>query len=351
VNPRISPRLTPGRTATSSFEEYRARLEDGDGYVRRDDPDSLFWRYVMAPANVPMRRVFSEEEYRVLNKTTTTAGGFLVPTELESQVVAAARAASAIAQLALELTTESGDTMLLPTRSADAAAVWTAESVGYTLADLTFGQTSLSAFKSATLVKATEELTQDSGVPFDEYLAMELGGRLGDLQDAAFCTGSGTGQPLGIVNASSTYTVSTAATGSSLLFKPADILQFFKALAAPYRPNASWIVAADDFASLAASADTAGGLVFPSLQNNLPTLYGRPVYISPNMPAPAANAKSLAFGRWDLAYCIRRVRGVGVERLDELYAENGQVGYKGSARVDGRPTLAAAAIIGAHSAT
>jgi HK97 family phage major capsid protein len=345
----VTPRVVSRRPA-SSLEEYRAQT-DGDGWNREDDPDSLFWRYVLAPAATSARKQFDEAEWRVLNKTTTTAGGFLVPTELESKVVTAARASSAIAQVALELQTDSGDTLLLPTRTTDAAAVWTGESAGYTIADLTFGQTSLSAFKSATLVKATEELAQDSGVPFDEYLALELGGRLGDLQDAAFSTGSGTGQPLGIVNASSTYTVTTAATGSSTLYKGADIQAFYKALAAPYRATASWIMHPDDYASLAGTLDTAGAYAFPELQTATPTLYGRPVYLGAAMPAPAANAKSLAFGDWRKAYCIRRVRGVGVERLEELYAENGQVGYKGMARVDGRPTLAAAAIIGAHSAT
>jgi HK97 family phage major capsid protein len=107
----------------------------------------------------------------------------------------------------------------------------------------------------------------------------------------------------------------------------------------------------DDFASLAGTTDTAGAFAFPSLQSAEPTLFGRPVYVDAGMPAPAANAKSLAFGNWQLSYAVRRVRGVGVERLDELYAGTGELGYKGTSRVDGRPTLAAAPIIGAHSAT
>jgi HK97 family phage major capsid protein len=348
VSPPVFPR--PNRQL-STLEEYRAAAADDERGWGADDPDSLFWRYVMAPSGLGARKVLNEEEYRVLNKTTTTAGGFLVPQDLESKVVSAARAASALAQLSLELLTESGETLLLPTRTTDAVAVWTAESAGYTLGDLTFGQTSLSAFKSATLVKTTEELAQDAGVPFDQYLGMELGGRLGDLQDAAFSVGSGSGQPLGIVHASSPYTVTTAATGSSTVFKGADIQVFYKALAAPYRAGASWIMHPDDYASLAGTLDSAGAFAFPSLQSAEPTLYGRPVYIGAAMPTPAASAKSLAFGNWQLAYAIRRVRGVGVERLEELYAATGEVGFKGAARVDGRPTLAAAAIIGAHSAT
>ena len=129
------------------------------------------------------------------------------------------------------------------------------------------------------------------------------------------------------------------------------MLAVFKALPAAYRPNATWIMAADDFASLAATADTAGGLVFPSLQNDPPSLFGRPVLIGPNMPTPAANAKSLAFGDWKRAFGIRRVRGVGLQRLSEVLSNTGQLAYRATERVDGRPLLTDSARILAHSAT
>lgn len=188
-------------------------------------------------------------------------------------------------------------------------------------------------------------------MPLDAYLAMELGGRLGQLEEIAFSIGSGTGQPLGAVHASSPYTVTTAAVGSTVLFKPADVLAFYLALGAAYRAQAAWVMHPTDFANLAASAATGGELVFPSLQGPEPTLYGRPVFLNAELPAPAANAKSLLFGDFKRAYAVRRVRGVGLQRLDELKAETGQIAYRAYERVDGRPTLASAAIIGAHSAT
>ena len=96
-------------------------------------------------------------------------------------VLSATRSRSALAQLAFELITSKGDNLLLPSRSADAAAVWSAESAGYTLADLTFAQTTLSAFKSATLMKVTEELAQDCRCPLrrvHEPRARRSAGRL-----------------------------------------------------------------------------------------------------------------------------------------------------------------------------
>jgi HK97 family phage major capsid protein len=106
-----------------------------------------------------------------------------------------------------------------------------------------------------------------------------------------------------------------------------------------------------DFASLVVLEHASGGLSFPSLQNSPPTLFGRPVYIDAQLPTPAASAKSLLFGQWQLAYGIRRVREISMQRQDELHADTGGVGYRLYTRVDGKPLLAAAAIIGAHSAS
>jgi len=110
------------------------------------------------------------------------------------------------------------------------------------------------------------------------------------------------------------------------------------------RPNA------DDFARLAGTADTAGGLVFPGLQFDPPSLFGRPVYIA-ELPAPAASAKSLVFGDMKRAYGIRRVNGVTFQRQEELLSDSGQVGLRAYARCDGRALLAYAARTLAHSAT
>jgi HK97 family phage major capsid protein len=52
-----------------------------------------------------------------------------------------------------------------------------------------------------------------------------------------------------------------------------------------------------------------------------------------------------------LAYGIRRVNGIGVQRQEELHSDSGQIGYRGYFRVDGRPLLSDVARILAHNAT
>src|SRR5215211_5476379 len=333
-------------------EQRRTSLDvfrDGSGGAARASSTGpleqrAFWSYVTAPA-----QIFQHEE-RVLSKAAS-GGGFLVPTDVADLVVAAARASSAVAQVAAEFVTARGELLGVSLAGTHGTAAWIAESGSYTPSDETITQQNLNAFKAGTKLIASEELLQDQEVGLDAYLASELGRRIGALQENAFVLGDGSGKPLGIVNASSGYTVVTAATGSATAFKLADVKAVYKALPLAYRPNATWLMNGDDYAELAALTDSAGGLLLPSLQAEPPSLFGRPVLASADLPAPAANAKSIAFGDWKLAYGIRRVNELSIKRQEEIHSDAGQVGYKAFWRVDGRPLLPDAARILAHSAT
>jgi HK97 family phage major capsid protein len=342
----VTPRISPRRGVTS-FQRFRAESHE------LSDEERAFWDYATLP---PLENDFDAEmtmpkdEYRVLSKATS-GGGFLVPTDLASKVTAASRAASTVAGLATEFLTADGQTFNVALDATLGAAAWLAESGGYTPVDDTMTQQAMGAFKATTKIIVSEELRTDEAVSLDDFLAGQFGYRLGALQEQAFSTGSGSGQPLGLVNASSTIAVVNAATGSSLLYKIADLMAVFKALPAAYRPTASWLIQADDFASLAGTTDSAGAFALPSLQFDPPSLFGRPVYISGYLPAPAASAKSLVFGDFKIAYGIRRVNSVSIQRQDELHSDLGQIGFRGWARVDGRILIADAARILAHSAT
>lgn len=56
------------------------------------------------------------------------------------------------------------------------------------------------------------------------------------------------------------------------------------------------------------------------------------------MPAIAAGAKSVAFGDFGY-YWVADRQGRSFKKLNELYAANGQVGFLGSQRVDGKLIL------------
>ena len=335
------PRETRGPRRRSSLEEFRADVPSGSLPPHSDE---AWWEHATNPKWVQL----DTPEHRALSRATGPAGNFLVPTDVEAQIISAARAESAIARHAREVPTTSGSTLNLPTSPTHGAASWTAENAATTPSDEVFGEISLTAPKMTTKVIVSEELAQDARVPFDEYLATEVGQRFGALEGTAFASGSGSGQPQGLIP---NVTAVTAATGSATSFKLADVVALYNALPAAYRPRAVFVFHPSAFSSLASLTDSSGGLVLPSLQTAEPSLLGRPVEVDANFPAPAANARSAVFADFQAAYTIRRVSGVSVQRLEELHSDNDQFGYRARERVDGRVVLADAARAFAHSAT
>jgi HK97 family phage major capsid protein len=352
VTPRVVPTVER-RDGRGSYAEFRSR-----GGATSFTPESVFWRYMTEPGEPIAEAVgqvrlatLDEQEQRVLSKATSAAGGYLVPSDFDNMVASVRRSRAVIGNLAREIVTDGGETFYLPSATTHGVATWTAENAGYTASDEVFSQTSVGAFKAATKVIASEELTQDAAGDFDRFLADELGQRIAVLEETAFAAGDGSGKPLGVVHSSSGYSVVTAATGSATSFKLADVRAAYDALPVANRANASWIFSPSAFSSLAGLTDTAGGLVLPSLHAAEPSLFARPVYVSPDFPAAAANARSAAFGDWSLAYTVRRVRGLGVQRVLEMHSDNGQIGYRAFERVDGRPTVLEAALVLRNSAT
>jgi HK97 family phage major capsid protein len=332
-------------SARGSLEEYRA-LEGLHRFTSTAPHESdAWWRYATAKFN---KGELDLAEQRALSRASGAGGNFLAPTDLEEQIVEAARAESAIARLANELITDSGSSLSIPTAPTGGTASWVAENATVTPSDPTLGEVLLGAHKSATRVIVSEELARDARVHFDRYLSDEIGRRLGVTQGQSFATGSGVGQPQGLAP---TVAAVTAATGSSTAYRLADLASVYRALPAQYRARASWICHPDTFAALASLTDSAGGLVLPSLQNAEPSLLGRPVLLEPFLPAPAPGARSIIFGDVRLSYTIRRVAGVSVQRLEELHSDNGQLGFRGRERVDGRVVLGDACRALAHSAT
>ena len=77
----------------------------------------------------------------------------------------------------------------------------------------------------------------------------------------------------------------------------------------------------------------------PSAQAGQPDrLLGYEIYTSPYVPTMAAGALTVAFGDFK-NYWIGDRAGRTVQRLNELYATNGQVGYVATERVDGKVIL------------
>jgi HK97 family phage major capsid protein len=174
------------------------------------------------------------------------------------------------------------------------------------------------------------------------YIAKEFARRIGAAEEQAFFSGNGTGKPLGILaNAGGAETGVTAASTSAITMD--EVMDLFYSLRAPYRRNSVFMMNDSTVKALRKLKNGSGDYIWqPSVTAGTPdTLLNRPVYTSSFMPEIAAAAKSILFG--DLGYYwVADREGRKFQRLNELYAATGQVGFLASQRVDGKLILAEA---------
>lgn len=268
-------------------------------------------------------------------------GGFLVPDEFENQLIQKLQEANVLWTISHVIQTNSGEHKI-PVVASEGTAAWLDEEAAYTESNTRFSQVSLAAHKLGTLIKVSEELLNDSAFDLMAYLSDEFGRRLGNAEEQAFLTGTGTNQPTGILtDTTGTSAGSTAAKTDTLTFD--DLIDLFYSLKAPYRQNAVFLMSDDTIKTIRKLKDKNDQYVWqPSVQAGQPDrILNCPVYTSPYMPNLAAGNKPILFGDFNY-YWIADRQGRTFKRLNKLYAVTGQVGFLGSQRVDAKVILPAA---------
>lgn len=313
----------------------------GDGEARGEGTASEEYRSAFFAG---LRKGFvglTPEEKRDLSVGTDSAGGYTVPDDLEAQVYEYGRFQGAISQFATTLNTTGGNPLAIPTVSAYGTSGWTAEANAFTESDPTFGQVSLSAYKGTHIAQVSEELLSDSAVDIEGLITRIMGENLVALEESAFAVGDGSGKPTGLTAASGGTSAGKTAASTSAVTAD-ELVDLFHSVSPVYRsrPGCVWLAADSTIAAIRKLKTGVSGdntyLWQPGLLAGQPdTLLGKPIYAHPNMPTIAAGAKVIEFGDM-AAYYIRRAGGLSIQRLNELYAASGQVGFRAFARVDAK---------------
>ena len=308
-----------------------------------DEYRTSFWDMMRSKAPLP-------SVVNALQEGTDSEGGYLVPDEYERTLVEALEEKNMFRQLAKVIRTSSGDRKI-PVVATKGTASWIDEEGAYTESDDSFGQVSIGAYKVGTMIKVSEELLNDSVFDLESYIAKEFARRIGAKEEEAFFTGDGSGKPLGILAA--TGGAETGVTAASSTAVTADeLMDLFYSLKSPYRKKAVWVLNDSTIKAVRKLKDSTGQYLWqPSLVAGTPdTLLGRPMKTSAYMPVIAAGAKTIAFGDFSY-YWIADRQGRSFKRLNELYAANGQVGFLGFQRVDGKLVLSEAVKVLAQKAS
>jgi HK97 family phage major capsid protein len=268
---------------------------------------------------------------------TDSEGGYLTPEEFETRLVQTMEPLSVMRQISSVITT--GSDRNIPVETSRSAATWTAEEAAYTTSDPVFSRVTLGAHKLGVIVKVSEELLQDAFFNIDAYMVDNFGRAFAEAEETAYVAGDGSGKPTGVAGSASagvTAAAVAAITGD-------ELIDLFHALKPGYRGRANWLMK-DSTAKLVRKLKDGDSqyLWQPGLQAGQPdTLLGRPVQISDGVAAAAASAVSVMFGDFSHYQIVDRA-GVSMQRLNELYAANGQVGFKAFKRTEGKLLLAEA---------
>ena len=226
----------------------------------------------------------------------------------------------------------------IPVAVGHSVAQWTAENASYTESNPTFGQKQIDAFKLTDLCRISTELLKDSAFDIEDYLRGEFARAFGIAEEQAFCVGNGTNQPTGLFTENGGMVGVTAASATAITVD--EVISLIHALKVPYRKNAKFLMNDATVALLRKLKDQYGQYLWqPSVQAGQPDrLLGYEIHTSSYVPTAKAGALPLAFGDFK-NYWIGDRAGRTVQRLNELYATNGQIGYVATERVDGKVIL------------
>jgi len=276
--------------------------------------------------------------YRNLVSNTAASGGALTPTDFYDQLLAHLIEVSGLLQAGPTIiNTAGGESLQIPRTTAHSTAALTAQVGAIAETDPQFSVVTLTAFKYGTLISVARELLDDSGVDLVSYLGTECGRALGNAFGADLVTGTGTGQPTGLV-ANSSQGVAGATTGVGGAPTYSNLVDLEYSVIAPYRQSRScyWLAADKTIGGFRKILDTQNRPIWePSMVLGSPDLLlGKPIVADPYVPAVATSSKSVFFG--DFAqFFVRLVGPVRFERSDDYQFNTDLVTFRAVIRGDG----------------
>lgn len=323
---KARPALGARGAASAQTQEHKSAFE---AYIRRGDEGAL-----------------RELEAKAFAGSAGADGGFLLPTETDSEigkrmaVVSPMRALATVRQV-------SGAVLKKPFALAGLSTGWVAETAARPqtntpqLAEMAFPTMELYAMPAAT-----QGLLDDSAVDIEAWIAAEVDVAFAEQEGTAFISGDGVNKPKGLLayetvaNASYAWgKVGYLATGAAGAFAntgPLDVLvDTVYSLKAGHRQNGTFLMNRKTQSALRRFKDTTGNYLWqpPASAGQAAALMGFPVAEAEDMPDVAANSMAIAFGDFRAGYLV--VDRTGIRILRDPYSAKPYVLFYTTKRVGG----------------
>lgn len=295
------------------------------------------------------RASLNGDHIRALSAGAGSEGGFLILPEQDSgALIQAVDNEVLIRQWATKFTVTTSASLGAVSLDADPSdSDWTSElATGLEDSAMAFGKRELVPNPLAKRIKISEKMLRH--VPKVEGLVISrLGYKFGVTEEKAYLLGNGAKRPLGLFVASNdgvptSRDVSTGNSTAAMTY--AGLVNAKYSLKSSYQQKAKWLLHRDGVAQLAGLLDTTGRpLWVPSMIAGQPDLLlGIPLYQSEYVPNTYTTGQYVGIIGDFSQYWIADALDVRIQRLTELYAESGQIGFIGRKEGDGMPVLAEA---------
>jgi len=276
---------------------------------------------------------------KALSVSSDPDGGYLVTPHMSSKIVQAIFETSPMRQLA-SVETISSDSLELIDDHDQAAAGWTSETGAITETSTpTLAKRNIPTHELYAQPKATQKLVDDAAIDIESWLSGKIADIFSRKENTAFISGSGVGQPRGILTYSSGTNwgqIQQVNSGSSGAVTSDAIISLFYSLKDSYSKRANFLMNRTVVQSvrLLKQATTNQYMWQPGLAAGAPdTLMGVPVHMASDMPIAASNSLSIAVGDFQSAYQIVDRHGISI--LRDPFTEKPFVKFYATKRVGG----------------
>jgi HK97 family phage major capsid protein len=278
-------------------------------------------------------------ELRGFTVGSNAGGGYAIPSTLARRIWDYLELYTSVRQAGPTIiTTDSGESLNVPTVASHGTAVLTGEGSALSENDATLGTVKFGSYKYGNLTTLSHEVLADQSADLMGLVALDCARAVGRATDTDYTTGVGTTGPQGYLP--QLGTAGTAQTLSTGVPSFNDLLDVEFGIAAPYRElPCAWMMAPSSVKALRKIKDTTGrGLWAPSYElGTSDTLLGYPVTVSPNLPAfsTAATTRPIVFGHWP-TFGIRDVASVRFESSEDFKFDTDTRAVRAVLRTDSR---------------
>ena len=271
-----------------------------------------------------------------LSKESDSMGGYLVPDSMEKKIIHSLKENNVIRRLATVIRTDGSDRHI-PLAATMSDAQWLGENAAIQLSEASFSGVRFKQHKLGMMIQVSNELINDGGVDVSTFLSEAFAEQIASTEEDAFINGNGVDMPKGLL-ASGSAEIGVTAQATDVIMAE-EIISLYYSLDEKYRQHAVFMMHENTAKALRLLKDENGHYLWREALGGEPDrLLGRPVYISRFMPKVASGAKPVLFGDFS-KYWIADRGNRSFRRFDELFADQGQTGFRMIERIDGKLIL------------